>query len=144
MSDTLPPTTPRALLLQFLLISWKKLILLNLLNHCAPQNSVLCFVCCLVIHNDLVLQLYSLDDCSWCSCLGDNDRSWYPSQQPLIESRCASLCLEKPCTSMLGIDGSNHHTLLSFGPDCPHEEWAVFLHPMFRRADDEAKRPTRW
>jgi hypothetical protein len=42
---------------------------------------------------------------------------------------------------MPGIDGSNHHTLLSLGPDCSHEEWAVFLLPMLRCADNEAKRP---
>jgi hypothetical protein len=43
---------------------------------------------------------------------------------------------------MLGNDGSNHHTLLSLGPDRPYEEWVVSLLPMLRSADNEARRPT--
>jgi hypothetical protein len=52
--------------------------------------------------------------------------------------------MEKPLASMLGIDGSNHHTLLSLGPDCPHKEWVVVLLPMLgcAGANNEAKRST--
>jgi len=42
---------------------------------------------------------------------------------------------------MARIDGSNHYTLLSLGPDSSHRKWAVFLLPLLRCADNATKRP---
>ena len=47
-----------------------------------------------------------------------------------------------PGESMLTIDGSNHHTLLPFGPDCPRR-MAVFLHLVFKCADNGAEEPAQ-
>jgi hypothetical protein len=80
-----------------------------------------------MIHKDLVFQLYSLDDCARCvDCVikiaVDICRSSH-----LLDLGSASLRLEKPYTSMVGIDVSNRHTQLSFGPECTKNGQSFFI-----------------